>query len=223
MRRTGAGTDENHNVFYHPTMSPQEIKYIRNWCLARFWNLDAVLEQFRLDQQRVGKFRMPNKLPLYEFLQAVFKKIKFAVDAGSELAEDHGELGNTHAAKSAKFAQHAQFMLDAWVYPHIAEYFKEHPMHEILDMRPFGKMFHGKRLQFVMEDRARRKCFFAMNVYIGPEGIDNISVTKQPTSGAASSSGQTFLTFLSNQVSLLSPKRGSFSVYSPRGQSASKA
>jgi hypothetical protein len=41
----------------------EEIEFLRNWCLARFWNLDAVLEQLRLDQIRVGKFRNPYKLP----------------------------------------------------------------------------------------------------------------------------------------------------------------
>ena len=174
--------DENHNVFYHPTMSTEEIEFLRNWCLARFWNLDAVLEQFRLDQVRVGKFRMPYKLPLFEFLNAVLKKLKFAVDAGAELSEDHD--GDGYEGKAAKFTQHAEFMFDAWVDPHMADYFREHPMHEILDMRSFGKMFHGKRLEVVMEDRARKKCLFAMNVSINKEGIDTIDLSKKPMPGA---------------------------------------
>ncbi len=173
--------DENHNVFHHPTMGPDEIEFLRNWCLARFWNLDAVLEQLRLDQIRVGKYRNPYKTPLIEFLLTVFKKLKFAVEAGSELAED----GRRHdETKAFKWTQHASFMFDAWVDSRIEQYFHEHPMHEILDMRTFGKMLGGKRLQVIVEDRARKKCLFAMDVSVTKDGIDIIRLSKKPESGA---------------------------------------
>ncbi len=173
--------DENHNVFHHPSMSPEDIEFLRNWCLARFWNLDAVLEQLRLDQNRVGKFRTPYKLPLMEFLLTVFKKLKFAVAAGSELAED----GRRHdETKAFKWTQHASFMFDAWIDPRIEQYFQDHPMHEILDMRTFGKMLGGRRLQVVVEDRVRKKCLFAMDVSVTKAGIDVIRLSKKPEPGA---------------------------------------
>ncbi len=180
FERDWAKYDENHNVFHHPTMTPEDIEFLRNWCLARFWNLDAVLEQLRLDQNRVGKFRAPYKTPLVEFLLTVFKKLNFAVQAGSELAED----GRHNETKAFKWAQHASFMFDAWVDPRIEQYFQEHPMHEILDMRTFGKMLGGKRLQIVVEDRPRKKCLFAMDISVTKEGIDTIGLSKKPQPGA---------------------------------------
>ncbi len=173
--------DENHNVFHHPSMSPEDIEFLRNWCLGRFWNLDAVLEQLRLDQTRVGKFRTPYKISLIEFLLTVFNKLKFAVNASSELAEDGRRHNET---KTFKWTQHASAMFDAWVDPRIEQYFQQHPMHEILDMRSFGKMLSGKHLQVVVEDRARKKCLFAMKISVSEEGIDVIRISKKPEPGS---------------------------------------
>ncbi|MHA1734513.1 MAG: B12-binding domain-containing radical SAM protein [Promethearchaeota archaeon] len=241
FERDWAKYDENHMTFHHPTMSPEDVEHLRNWCLARFWNLDSIVEQFRLDQIRVGKFRTRHKIPLSEFFLTVGRKLKFAVDAGSELAESSGLApvnppeypvggnvlrnggGSTVAAvspqpdlhdptvpptvtnaqgrrgratrastkvvrvspreKAAKWVEYAKSMFDAWVDPRVERYFEEHPMHEVLDMRRFGRMFAGRRLQVVVEDRTARKCLLAINIEVGREGIRAIRVTRRPEPG----------------------------------------
>lgn len=166
--------DENHCVFHHPTLSAEEIENLRNWCMAKFWNLDTVLEQIRLDEIRVGKFRAPYKVNIRDFLTMVMRKIKFAVDAGSELAEKgNGSISN-------KFYDSVKFFFDAWADPRIERYFQRYPMHKIIDMRQLGKQFGGKRLQIVIEDKNLEKCLFAMLITISQNGVDSITTSKKP-------------------------------------------
>lgn len=181
--------DENHCVFRHPTMTPAQIELARTWCLARFWNLDTVLEQLRLDHQRVGRFRDAHKTPVAQFFQAVFRKLKFAADAGSELAGASteakaaartGSPAATLAAKGAQFVNYARFMFDAWVTPRLEQYFARHPVHQILDMQAFGKLVGGARWQVVVEDRARGKCLFVLHVRTSPAGIETLATSRTP-------------------------------------------
>jgi radical SAM superfamily enzyme YgiQ (UPF0313 family) len=167
--------DENHSVFSHPTLSHKEIESLRDWCMAKFWNLDTILEQIRLDEIRVGKFRSPYKAKIRDFITMVTRKLGFAVNAGVELAEK----GDGHASKN--FYDSIRFFFDAWANPRLEQYFQEHPMHEIIDMRQFGKLFKGKRLQVVIEDIQQKKCLFAMLITVSRNGIDSIKTSKKPS------------------------------------------
>lgn len=167
--------DENHSVFHHSTLSPEDIESLRNWCMAKFWNLDTVLEQIRLDEIRVGKFRAPYKVNLRDFLTMVMRKINFATDAGSELAE------KGTGSSSSNFYEIVKVFFDAWADPRIERYFKKYPMHKIVDMRQFGKLFGGKRLQLVLEDTNLKKCLFVMLISISRDGIDFIKTSKKPS------------------------------------------
>ncbi|GAB4310422.1 MAG: hypothetical protein Kow0069_10590 [Promethearchaeota archaeon] len=173
--------DENHNVFHHPTMSKREIENLRNWCLARFWNLDAVVEQLRLDQWRVGRFRAKHKPTMAEFFLTVFRKLMFAHDAGSDLAESGQDGPVTEEGKAAKWAEFAKFMFDAWVDPRVERYFSEHPFHEVVDTRQFGKVFGGKKISIVLEDRERKKCLFSLDIEISEHGLERVHLSKTPT------------------------------------------
>ncbi len=175
IEQNWAKFDENHSVYRHPTLSHKEIESLRDWCMAKFWNLDTILEQIRLDEIRVGKFRSPYKAKIRDFLTMVLRKLTFAVDAGSELAEK----GDGHA--SSNFYESVKFFFDAWANPRLEQYFQEHPMHEIIDMRQFGKLFGGKRLQIVIEDIQQKKCLFAMLITISRNGIDSIKTSKKPS------------------------------------------
>jgi hypothetical protein len=166
--------DENHNVFYHPSLSPGDIEDVRNWNMAKFWNLDTIVEQIRLEKIRVGKFRTKYKVNLREFIAMILKKLTFAIDVGSELAEKGDGSPALNYYKSLKS------MFDAWVDPRIEEYFQQYPMHEIIDMRQFGKLFAGKHLQIVIEDAVHKKCIFAMLISISQNGIDYIKTSKKP-------------------------------------------
>ncbi|NVM52959.1 MAG: B12-binding domain-containing radical SAM protein [Candidatus Helarchaeota archaeon] len=167
--------DENHSVFRHPLLSPDAIENLRNWCMGNFWNLDAILEQIRLDENRVGKFRAKYKVNLRDFIIMVIRKLNFAVEAGSELAEK-GD-GNTES----NYYKSVRFVFDAWANPRMKQYFQKHPMHEIIDMRQFGKLFAGKRLQVVIEDAPQKKCLFAMLITVSKKGIDSIITSKKPS------------------------------------------
>ena len=167
--------DENHNIFRHPSLSPVEIEDARNWSMAKFWNLDTVIEQIRLDELRVGKFRMKYKANLRDFIVMVLRKINFAIQAGSELAEKGASSPEINYYKSMRS------FFDAWVDPHVEKYFQENPMHETIDMRQLGKLFAGKRLQIVVEDAAHKKCLFAMLITVDREGIESIRTSKKTT------------------------------------------
>ncbi len=167
--------DENHSVFHHPVLSPEDIEDIRDWSMAKFWNLDAILEQIRLDEIRVGKFRNKYKVNLPEFLTMVLRKLNFGISAGYELAEK----GNN--STESNYYQSLRFVFDAWADPRIEEYFHKYPMYTIIDTRQLGKLFEGKRLQIVIEDAANKKCLFAMLITISKEGVDSIKTSKKPT------------------------------------------
>jgi anaerobic magnesium-protoporphyrin IX monomethyl ester cyclase len=167
--------DENHNIFRHPFLSPVEIEDTRNWSMAKFWNLDTIIEQIRLDEVRVGKFRIKYKVNLGEFIAMIIKKLNFAIEAGSDLAEKGNSSPEINYYKSLRS------FFDAWVDPRIENYFQQNPMHETVDMRQLGKLFAGKSLQIVVEDAAHKKCLFAMLIAISQEGIKSIRTSKKPT------------------------------------------
>jgi len=167
--------DENNCCIKHPTLSPDEIEDLRNWCLAKFWNLDTIVEQIRLDEIRVGKFRATHKATLIEFATMITRRLNFAVDAGSELAEK-----GTHDDSKKNYMQYMKVFFDAWADPRIEKYFTEYPMHEIVDMRQLGKIFNGKRFQAVLQN-GHNKCAFALHVTIGPNGISLIKTSKKPS------------------------------------------
>ena len=105
----------------------------------------------------------------------VSRKMTFALQAGSELAEK----GEGHTSRN--FYETVKTFFDAWADPRIEQYFQRHPMHEIIDMRQFGKLFSGKRLQIVIEDSELKKCLFAMLITISRNGIDLIKTSKKPS------------------------------------------
>ncbi|MBD3188748.1 radical SAM protein [Candidatus Bathyarchaeota archaeon] len=167
--------DENNCVITHPLMSPSEIENLRSWCMGKFWNLDTVLEQIRRDHVRVGKFRKKTKTTLAEFFTMVGRKLGFAVSAGSELAEKGLKTQKENYMGSVKS------MFDAWADSRVENYFDKYPMHEIIDMRQFGRKFKGKRLQIVLFEPATKACIFAMLVTISSKGIDKIRTSKKPS------------------------------------------
>jgi len=136
--------------------------------------MDAVLEEIRLDQVRVGKFRSKHKADLHEFALSVVRKLDFAVNTGMELAE------KADGSNAKNYSGMIKTMFDAWADPRVEQYFLEHPMHEIIDMRQFGKLFAGTRFQAIVEDSANKKCVLAVNITVSKEGIDVIKTSKKP-------------------------------------------
>ena len=175
VERNWAKFDENHSVFRHPSLSHDDIEDLRDWCMGAFWHLDTIIDQIHLDEIRVGKFRNKYKATLREFLTMILRKLNFAVEAGTELAEKGS------SATELNFYKSIEYMFDAWADPRIEQYFQENPMHEIIDMRQFGKLFAGKKLQIVVEDAVRKKCLFAMHIKINQTGIESVSTSKKPT------------------------------------------
>ncbi|MHA1680579.1 MAG: B12-binding domain-containing radical SAM protein [Promethearchaeota archaeon] len=174
FEKNWAKFDENNCVIVHPIMSPSEIENLRSWCMGKFWNLDTVVEQIRRDHIRVGKFRHDTKTTLMDFFTMVGRKLLFAVSAGSELAEK--------GLKSTKenYMGSLMSMFDAWADPRVEAYFTKYPMHEIIDMRQFGRLFKGKNIQVVLENPAKKTCVFAMFISINSKGINIIKVSKKP-------------------------------------------
>lgn len=172
--------DENNAVITHPEMSPKELEDLRSWCMGRFWNLDVVVDQLRIQGMRVGPFRRKYKARLMDFFQSVGGKLLFAASAGGELASKHegkAESERDHYMKSLRA------IFSAFINPRVDRYFQEHPMHETIDMRQFGRLFAGKIIEIVLENPARKKAEFVLVVTITKQGIDKISISRKPVPG----------------------------------------
>lgn len=169
--------DENNAVISHPELSPKELEDLRSWCMGRFWNLDVVVEQYRIQGIRVGPFRRHFKANLAEFFQSVAGKLLFAASAGGELASKHegkAESQKDHYMKSMKS------IFSAFINPRVEAYFTAHPMHHVVEMRQLGKMFKGHVFQVVLDNPTTRTCAFAMVVTVNEHGIDRIRLSRKP-------------------------------------------
>ncbi len=169
--------DENNAVITHPELTPKELEDLRSWCMGRFWNLDVVIDQLRIQEIRVGAFRRKYKARLMDFFQSVGGKLLFAASAGGELAEKHegkAESEKDHYMKSLRA------IFSAFVNPRVERYFTEHPMHEVVDMRQFGKLFGGKTIQIVLENPARKTSEFVLVATVTKQGIDKITIGRKP-------------------------------------------
>nr|MDO8112491.1 radical SAM protein [Candidatus Sigynarchaeota archaeon] len=169
--------DENNAVITHPEMTPKELEDLRSWCMGRFWNLDVVIDQVRIEEIRVGPFRRKFKAQLIDFFASVGGKLGFAAAVGSELSVKHE--GKADSEKD-HYIKSVRAIFSAFVNPRVNKFFQAHPMHEIIDMRQFGRMFNGTRFQVVVDDRARKKCMLAMYASINKNGIDSIKISKKP-------------------------------------------
>ncbi|MBN2151280.1 MAG: cobalamin-dependent protein [Candidatus Lokiarchaeota archaeon] len=180
FEKNWARFDENNAVITHPEMTPKELEDLRSWCMGRFWNLDVVVDQIRIQEIRVGPFRRKYKAGLKDFLQSVGGKLLFAASAGGELAGKHG--GKADSQKD-HYMKSLRAIFSAFVNPRVEKYFQAHPMHESVDMRQFGRLFSGKTFQIVLENPARKTSEFVLVVTITRQGIDKISIGRKPVPG----------------------------------------
>jgi hypothetical protein len=169
--------DENNAVITHPELAPKELEDLRSWCMGRFWNLDVVVDQLRIQEIRVGAFRRKYKASLMDFFQSVGGKLLFAASAGGELAGKHE--GKATSEKD-HYMKSLRAIFSAFVNPRVERYFAEHPLHEVIDMRQFGKLFAGKTIQIVLDNPARKTSEFVLVVTITKQGIDKITISRKP-------------------------------------------
>ncbi len=169
--------DENNSVITHPEMTPKELEDLRSWCMGRFWNLDVVVDQLRIQQIRVGAFRRKYKAHITDFFQSVGGKLLFAASAGGELAGKHE--GKADSEKD-HYMKSLRAIFSAFINPRVERYFQDHPLHETIDMRQFGRLFAGKTIQIVLENPAKKTSEFVLVVTITKQGIDKISIGRKP-------------------------------------------
>lgn len=169
--------DENNAVITHPQLQPKELEDLRSWCMGRFWNLDVVVDQLRIEEIRVGPFRRKYKARVIDFFKSVGGKLVFAVAAGGELAEKH-----EGKAKSEKdhYMKSLRSIFSAFINPRVERYFDDHPMNQVVDMRQFGNLFNGKTIQIVLDNPEKKTCEFTLVVTINKQGIDRISISRKP-------------------------------------------
>jgi len=163
--------DENHSVFHHPTLLPKEIEGLRNWCMTKFWNIDTLIDEFRVAYHRVGKYRPVYKVSLREFIIKTSRRLKVRDHIKKDLDK------YTPEDRKIFFKN----IIDAWVDTRIKQYFNKYPIWTIIDTRQFGRMFGGRRIQVIIEDREERKCLLALLITVRDVGIENISISKMPT------------------------------------------
>jgi|GEM_PF-614393 len=169
--------DENNAVVTHPELGPKELEDLRSWCMGRFWNLDVVVDQLHIEEIRVGPFRRKYKARFIEFVKSVGGKLGFAVAAASELAKKHE--GKT-ISEQVHYMKSLHSILSAFINPRVEKYFNEYPMHDVVDMQQFGKYFHGKVIQIVLDNPEKKTCEFAMVITINKEGIDHFNISRKP-------------------------------------------
>jgi len=188
-----ANFDTNQCTFYHPTLTSEEIGKLRDWNWARFWGVHTFVEQIRLKQIRVGKFRSIYKATLFDLVKHILSGFSFLLIAGDQLLERVLYRGNlkslTKAERNKKIKKAeeeeleknmdiARRLCDGWAQPLVEKYFQQYPMHTIVDMRQFGKLFGNRCFQLIFEDGEAKKCLIALHVSIVKDGIDILKMSK---------------------------------------------
>jgi len=72
--------DELHSVFESYFIPRKRIEQLATYCMAKFWNLDVILDEALIYKKRTGK-----KIPLNIFIKNLSKKLTFVKNVGADL------------------------------------------------------------------------------------------------------------------------------------------
>lgn len=124
--------DEMHSVFSLKYMSGERLEELATYCHARFWTLDAFIEQTRISLQP-GK-----KVLLEEFLESILKALKFGWIATADLQSDNLQV-------------HRKICVEAGADYCVESYTKEVGVHNVIEFPSFClKILGEQRIQFTI-------------------------------------------------------------------------
>jgi len=122
--------DEMHSVYKTEHLAKEEIEELATYCMAKFWNLDTLIEQADVFRARNGNKR----IPLIDFARNVVHNINFLTNTGVEL---QGE----------SLSCHIQTFLEALSDPLIETYTRRVGIHNVLEVSRFLRILGPQKIQ----------------------------------------------------------------------------
>jgi len=121
--------DEMHSVYRTKYLSKEKIEELATYCMAKFWNIDTLIEGERATQRRTKR-----KRPLPSFVLEKANDMRFISTAGKSLEKD-------------SFSQYAKIFLEAYPDPRIEEYTRRVGVHNVLEMSRFLRILGPQTIQ----------------------------------------------------------------------------
>jgi hypothetical protein len=121
--------DEMHSVYKTKQLSKENIEELATYCMAKFWNLDTLI-----DQEIVTQKRTMRKKTITDFIRERTLNVGFLANNGNELQKDN-------------FGQHIKTFLEAYVDPRVETYTKTVGAHKVLEMTRFLQILGSQKIQ----------------------------------------------------------------------------
>ena len=121
--------DEMHSVYKTKHLSKENVEEMATYCMAKFWNLDTLI-----DQEIVTQKRTKRKKNMADFIRERTLDVGFLANNGNELQKDN-------------FDQHIKTFLEAYVDPRVEKYTRTVGAHKVLEMTRFLRILGSQKIQ----------------------------------------------------------------------------
>jgi len=121
--------DEMHSVYKTKHLSKENIEEMATYCMAKFWNLDTLIDQEIVTQKRTRR-----KKTIADFIRERTLNVGFLANNGNELQKDN-------------FGQHIKTFLEAYVDPRVENYTRTVGAHKVLEMTRFLRILGAQKIQ----------------------------------------------------------------------------
>ena len=111
--------DEMHSVYRTKHLSKEKIEELATYCMAKFWNIDTLIDQARVSQKKTRR-----KIPLIDFIIERAFDVRFLNSNGMKLKKDN-------------FGQHIKTFLKAYPDPRVEAYTRKVGVHNVLEISRF--------------------------------------------------------------------------------------
>ena len=125
--------DEMHAVFELKNVSRKRLEELATYCHARFWTLDALIEQARVS------LKSGRKVSLEDFIGGILNAVRFGWNTTADLQTEN-------------LLTHRRIAADAGADPCVEEYTREVGVHNIIEFPPFlFKVLGEQTIQFTIK------------------------------------------------------------------------
>lgn len=125
--------DEMHAVFELENVSRERLEELATYCHARFWTLDALIEQVRVS------LKPGEKVPLKEFIEGMLNALNFGWNTTADLQTEN-------------LLTHRRIATEAGAEPCVEEYTREIGVHNIIGFPQISlKALGEQRIQFTIK------------------------------------------------------------------------
>ena len=127
--------DEMHSVFQLTNVSRERLEELATYCHAKFWTLDALIEQARVSM------KPGEKVPLEDFIRNILNTLSFAWDTVFDLQAEN-------------ILTHMRIVAEAGADPYVEEYTREVGLHNVIEVpRLLLKVLGSQRIQFTIKSK----------------------------------------------------------------------